>query len=267
MQLHLLETAYQKAYSLKRFGKTNVERLAEIGLIDSEVSCAHCVWLTERDIAILRDAGAKVAHLPSANLRLRSGLAPIKRMVEAGIPVALGTDNLGLNDDEDILQEARLAQVLQSPPGIGEPPIGPETALHWATQAGAQVLGMQGLGSLDPGSPADLVLVHIGSIERSLFEHGHDVAASVVQWIRQSDIDQVLVGGQVLVRNGRYVFRDRDELERKAYEGQRQWALTPAARFIRSEIAGRYASQEIGGEPYYPLHSRTAETTKGRTRQ
>jgi 5-methylthioadenosine/S-adenosylhomocysteine deaminase len=262
VQLHLTETAYSKAYSLKQFGKTTVERLAEIGFLDSDVSCAHCVWLTERDIRIMRDTGAVVVHLPSANLRLRSGLAPIKPMVDAGVPVALGTDNLALNDDEDILQEIRLAQLLQSPPGIGELPIRPETALHWATQAGAQVLDMKGLGSLEPGGPADLVLVDVGSIERSLFDHGRDIAASVVQWVRQSDIDQVLVDGRVLVRNGRYIYRDRDELERKAYESQRQWVLTPAIKRIRSEIGMRYAPQEIGGESYYRLQSRTAGNTE-----
>jgi 5-methylthioadenosine/S-adenosylhomocysteine deaminase len=267
IQLHLTETAYQKAYSLKKFGRTNVERLAEIGFLDADVSCAHCVWLTERDISIMRDAGARVAHLPSANLRLRSGLAPIKPMVDAGVPVALGTDNLGLNDDEDMLQEVRLAQLLHSPPGIGETPIRPDMALHWATQAGAHVLGVKGLGSLEPGSPADLVLVHVRPIERSVVEHGHDIAASVVQWVRQSDIDQVLVDGRVLVRNGRYISHDRDEIERKAYESQRQWMLTSAIRLLRSEIAERYASQEIGGTPFYRLHSRTAETTKRRKRQ
>jgi 5-methylthioadenosine/S-adenosylhomocysteine deaminase len=258
VQLHLLETPYQKAYSLKRFGKTNVERLAEIGFIDADVSCAHCVWFTERDISIVREVGAKVVHLPSANLRLRSGVAPIKPMVDAEIPVALGTDNLALNDGEDILQEVRLAQLLQSPPGIGESPIGADTALHWITQAGAAVLGLKGLGSLEPGGPADMALVHVRAIERSVFEHGHDVAASVVQWVRQSDIDQVLVGGRVTVSGGRYVFQDRDELERKAYEAQRQWPLTPAVRSVRSKIAARHASQVFGGAPYYRLHSRTA---------
>jgi cytosine/adenosine deaminase-related metal-dependent hydrolase len=258
IQLHLLETAYQKAYSLKRFGKTNVERLAEIGFLGPDVSCAHCVWFTEHDIGIVRDAGAKVVHLPSANLRLRSGLAPIKPMADAGISIALGTDNLALNDDEDILQEVRLAQLLQSPPGIGESPIRPEAALRWVTQAGAQVLGIKDLGSLEPGSPADLVLFHVRSIERSLFEHGHDTAASLIQWARQSDIDQVLVGGQILVRDGRYIFRDREELERKAYERQRQWMLTPAIRSVRSKIGERYASQDFGGAPYYRLHSRMA---------
>lgn len=256
LQLHLSETAYQKMYSLKRFGKSTVQRLADVGFLCSDVSCAHCVWLTQRDIGIMRESGAMVVHNPSSNLRLRSGLAPIRSMAEADVHIALGTDNLTLNDDEDILQETRLAQLLQSPPGIGEAPIPAQTALQWATQGGAKVLGIEGLGSLEAGSPADLVMVHNRSFDRAVFEYGHDIAASVIQWVRQSDIDQVLVGGRIMVRGGRYVFRDREELERKAYEGQRQWMLTPATRLIRSQIGERYASQDFGGQPFYRLNSR-----------
>ena len=122
-------------------------------------------------------------------------------------------------------------------------------------------MAIKGLGSLEPGSPADLVMVHTRSIERSVFEHGHDIAASVIQWVRQSDIDQVLVGGRIMVRGGRYVFRDREELERKAYESQRQWMLTPAAKLIRARIREQYGSQDIGGQPFYRLHSSINETT------
>jgi 5-methylthioadenosine/S-adenosylhomocysteine deaminase len=254
-------------YSSKRFGKTTVQRLADLGFLCSDVSCAHCVWLTKRDIGIMRETGAMVVHNPSSNLRLRSGLAPIRAMAAAGVHVALGTDNLALNDGEDILQEVRLAQLQQSPPGLEEAPIPPPDALRWATDAGAKVLGIEGLGSLELGSPADLVMVHTRSIERPVFEHGHDIAASVIQWVRQSDIDQVLVGGRTMVRGGRYIFRDREELERKAYESEQQWMLTPATRLIRSEISKRYASEDIGGEPYYRLNSQTEETTNGRGRQ
>ena len=257
LQLHLLETVYSKQYSLKRFGKTTVQRLADSGFLCSDVSCAHCVWLSQRDIGIMRETGAMVVHNPSSNLRLRSGLAPIRAMAEADVHIALGTDNLTLNDDEDILQETRLAQILQSPPGIGEKPIPARTALQWATQGGARVLGIEGLGSLEPGSPADLVMVHNRSFDRAVFEDGHEIAASVMHWVRQSDIDQVLVGGKIMVRDGRYILRDREELERKAYEGQRQWMLTPATRLLRSQIVERYASQDFGGQPFHRLNSQT----------
>src|SRR5262249_20765074 len=156
----------------------------------SDVSCAHCCWLTQRDIGIMRETSAMVVHNPSSNLRLRSGLAPIRPMIAEGVHVALGTDNLALNDDEDMLQEVRLAQLFHSPPGLGEDPIPPATALGWATEAGAKILGIDGLGMLEPGSPADLVMLHTSVLERAVFQHGQDLAKSVVQWVRQSDIDQ-----------------------------------------------------------------------------
>lgn len=255
VQLHLTETAYQKLHSLKRFGKSTVQRLADIGFLCNDVSCAHCVWLTQRDIGIMRETGAMVVHNPSSNLRLRSGLAPIRSMVAAGVPVALGTDNLTLNDDEDILQETRLAQLMQSPPGIAEAPIPAQVALQWATEAGAKVLGIEGLGSLEPGSPADFVMARNRSFDRAVLENGHDIAASVMHWVRQSDVDQVWVGGRIMVRDGRYVLRDREELERKAYEGHRQWMLTPATRLLRSQIGERYASRDFGGQPFYRLNA------------
>jgi cytosine/adenosine deaminase-related metal-dependent hydrolase len=256
IQVHLLETPYQKAHSLERFGKTSVSRLEGLGFLGGDVSCAHCVWLTERDIDILRSTGAGVVHNPSSNLRLRNGLAPIRVMAAAGIPIALGIDNLGINDDEDMLQEVRLAQLQQSAPGIGRPAIPAETALQWATEGGARTVGARGLGRLEAGSPADLIMVDPRPIEASVFGHGQDVAASVVQWVRQRNIDQVMVGGRILVRGGRYVFRDRDEVERKAVESGRQWLLTPAVRLIRAKIVESFANQQVAGEPYYRLHSR-----------
>src|SRR2546426_1768143 len=256
IQLHLLETPYQKAYALNRFGKTGVERLAELEFLRADVSCAHCVWFTERDIGIFRRTGAVVVHNPSSNLRLRSGLAPVGPMAAAGVPVALGIDHLGINDDEDMLQEVRLAQLLQSPPGIGQATIRPDVALSWATEGGAQVLGIQGLGRLEAGSPADVIMARVGPIQTPVLEHGQDLATSVVQWLRQGDIEQVIVGGRVLVRAGRYVGGDRDEIERRAYESTRQWILTPGVHFIREKIVESYSNQEVAGEPYYRVNSR-----------
>jgi cytosine/adenosine deaminase-related metal-dependent hydrolase len=255
VQLHLLETAYQKAAALATFGKTSVERLAEIGFLDADVSCAHCVWVTESDIRFLRDSGAIVVHNPSSNLRLRSGLAPVKPMAAAGVSVALGVDNLGMNDDEDMLQEVRLAQLLHSPPGLDQAEMHPETVLRWATEGGVNVVGNGSRGRLEIGCPADLVMAHLDRIKDAPSDTCRQVAASVVQWVRQSAIDQVMVGGQVLVRGGRYVLQDRDELERKAFQSRREWR-GPAIRVVKERIAAVHGTRQIPHDPYYPLHSR-----------
>jgi 5-methylthioadenosine/S-adenosylhomocysteine deaminase len=255
INIHLLETAYQKAHAMTRWGETGVDWLARTGFLGPDVVCAHCVWLTERDVERLRDTGAVVAHNPSSNLRLRSGLAPVRRMLEGGVPVALGTDNLGLNDDEDLLQEARLAQLLHSPPGLEVLPIAPEVVLGWATQAGAGVLGPDRLGRLEVGSPADLVLARLDSVARSV-DGPETVAAAVVQWLRPGAIDTVMVGGTVVVRGGRYTRRDRDEIERAAHDTVRRWSPGPAVRTLKEAVADLYRAWPGAVDPYYRLQSR-----------
>ena len=136
----------------------------------------------------MRETGAVVAHNPSSNLRLRSGVAPVRHMADRGVALVLGTDNLGMNDDEDLLQEARLAQLLHSPPGLDLPALPAETVLGWATECGADVLGASGLGRLEPGSPADLVLARLGPIARSI-DGPESIAAAVVQWLRPPAVD------------------------------------------------------------------------------
>jgi cytosine/adenosine deaminase-related metal-dependent hydrolase len=255
LNIHLLESPYQKAHALARHGETGVAWLARTGFLGPDVICAHAVWLTDGDIELVRDSGAIVVHNPGSNLRLRSGLAPIRAMAERGVPIALGTDNLGLNDEEDLLQECRLAQVLQSPPGLGLAPIAAATVLHWATAAGAGVIGRAGLGGLDPGAPADLVLARLGRIERAV-ENGRALAAAAVQWLRSSDVDLVMVGGRVLVRGGRYVPADRDALERAVWDTVRRYTPSPAVQTLKDAVTALYPEGPDASAPYYALHSR-----------
>jgi cytosine/adenosine deaminase-related metal-dependent hydrolase len=255
INIHLLETPYQKAHALERWKQTGVSWLAREGFLGPDVVCAHCVWLTEADVALMRETGAVVAHNPSSNLRLRSGLAPIRPLADRGVAVALGTDNLGVNDDEDLLQEARLAQLLHSPPGLDVAPLAAETVLGWATERGAAVLGPPRLGRLEPGAPADLVLAHLGPVARDL-DGPAALAAAVVQWLRPRAVDVVMVGGHVLVRGGRYVAGDRDAIERRAYETSRRWSPAPAVRLLKATVTDLYRDWPGGAEAYYRLQSR-----------
>jgi hypothetical protein len=100
-------------------------------------------------------------------------------------------------------------------------------------------------------------MAKLGPVETSVLRQGQDLAASVVQWVRQAEIEEVMVGGRVLVRDGRYVGGDRDEIERKAYESTRQWTLTPGVNLVRQKIVERYSGQNVAGEPYYHFHSRS----------
>ena len=255
INIHLLETPFQRAHAVERWGQTSVEWLARTGFLGPDVICAHCVWLTGRDVELMRETGAVVAHNPSSNLRLRSGVAPVRHMADHGVSLALGTDNLGMNDDEDLLQEARLAQLLHSPPGLDVPPIAAETVLGWATEKGADVFGPSGLGRLEPGSPADLVLARLGAIARSI-DGPASIAAAVIQWLRPPAVDVVMVGGQVAVRDGRYTLADRDEIERGAYDTVKRWAQGPAVRMLKDSVTDLYRAWPAGAEPSRSLRAR-----------
>jgi 5-methylthioadenosine/S-adenosylhomocysteine deaminase len=257
VQMHLLETPYQRSAALRKFGTSEIGRLADLGVLGPRVTCAHCVWATERDIQTIHEHDVVVAHNPSSNLRLRSGLAPIRAMWAAGVRVGLGTDNLGLNDDEDMLQEVRLAQVLQCAPGLDNPAITPHAALWWATEGGAAAMGRPDLGRLEPGYRADMVVARLDRIMCPAFEDGRDVAAAVVNWLRQEDIDRVIVGGVTLVEHGVYVAGDRTEARRRAYESVRRWSESAGVRATKDAIRAGYAGWSITGEPYHHYQSRS----------
>jgi len=120
IHIHMLETMYQKGYAQRTYGKTFGEHLNDLELLGPNVSCAHCVWLSEKDLDILASSGTSVIHNPSANLRLRSGIAPLGGMLARGINVGIGTDNGSLNDDDDIFQDMRLALQIHRVPGLHE---------------------------------------------------------------------------------------------------------------------------------------------------
>lgn len=207
---HVLETMYQKLYALKHFGKTFVEHLNDIGFLGPRISFAHGVWVTAKEIELLAESGASICHNPSSNLRLRSGIAPVNRMVDKGVNVALGTDGLSLNDDEDILQDLRLCANLHHIPGLGKPRLTPGQLFKMITINGARAtLFSDQIGTLEKGKRADVILVNL---ER-LTEPYRDPEVKIIDVLlgrgKTSDIDTVMVDGEILLRNRRHTKIDR----------------------------------------------------------
>jgi cytosine/adenosine deaminase-related metal-dependent hydrolase len=133
IHMHLVESFYQKEYGLRAWSQTPVAHLAELGFLGPELSCAHAVWLTGDDMDLLAQSGVTVCHNPSSNLRLKNGVAPVNAMLAKVINVALGTDSTAINDDDDMLQEVRLASKLHREPGIDAPALSTHQALGMAT--------------------------------------------------------------------------------------------------------------------------------------
>ena len=217
VHMHLVESWYQKEYGIRTWGKTPVAHLADLGFLGPELSCAHSVWLTEGDIELLADAGATVCHNPSSNLRLKNGIAPVNAMLAGGVNVALGTDSTALNDDDDMLQEMRLASKLHRQPGLNRPALDAHQALRLTTANAARPTGFDGrIGILEPGRYADMVLLDWNAMTAPYFEGTGDTAADAVNAVvyrgKSSHVDTVVIHGEVVLRGGLFVKANEEQV-------------------------------------------------------
>lgn len=159
IHMHVLETPYQKAYAQKRTGGSALAHLDRFGLLGPHFTIGHGVWMSEADIALAAKRGVCICHNCSSNFRLKSGRAAVNRFLAEGIPVALGIDEAGINDDRDMLQEMRLALRVHREPGIDAPCPSPAQVLRMATEHGARTTPFAGsIGRLSPGMAADCVV-------------------------------------------------------------------------------------------------------------
>lgn len=236
MHVHVLETAYQKAYAYRRAGVSAVQHLERIGFLGPEVTIGHGTWITDADIEILVATGTRVCHNPSSNLRLQSGIAPLNRLSERGVVTALGIDEAGINDDRDIWQEMRLALKLHRVPGIGaRVPPAPDV-FRMATEHGALTtqFGAE-IGTLEPGKAADMVLVDWDSIAEPYLDPDVPVVDALVHRGRISGVRTVVVAGEVVLRDGKSTRLDKQAIMAELAESLRQ-PLTPAEQ-RRREVA------------------------------
>ena len=214
IHMHLAESWYQKEYGIRAWGKTPAARLAELNFLGPELSCAHSVWLTEQDIQLLAAAGATVCHNPSSNLRLKNGIAPVNAMLTGGVNVALGTDSTALNDDDDMLQEMRLAARLHRQPGLDRPALDTHQTLRLATANAARPTGFDGqIGALEPGRYADIVLLDWDAMTAPYFEEpGPSPIDAVIYRGKASHVDTVIIQGETILRNGQFLKADEAQI-------------------------------------------------------
>ena len=165
VQMHMLETRYQRAYALRTWGKSTVRHLEEIGALGSSLTLPHMVWVDLDDLDLLAERDVGIAHNPSSNLRLRSGIASVPEFLAAGISLGIGLDGHTLDDDQDYLRELRLAWTLANRPGAESATVPASAIWSLGTTGGAAItLGKEiRLGKLEAGYLADLVLIDRGS--------------------------------------------------------------------------------------------------------
>jgi cytosine/adenosine deaminase-related metal-dependent hydrolase len=223
IHIHLSATMYERLYAQRTFGKSAVRHLNDLGFLGPEVTLGHGVWLTEEDVDLVARTGVSVCHNPSSNLRIRSGIAPINMLAERGVRIAIGTDEAGINDDRDMLQEMRLVYFLHRTPGLDEGvPTAPQV-LQMATEHGARTVGFgDQIGTLEAGKAADMVVMRLSNVTEPYLDPDLSIVDALVHRGRAADIETVLVDGEAVLRNGRFTRVDREEVLKALAESLRR---------------------------------------------
>lgn len=219
LHTHLLESKVQAIHCIRRWGKSAVAHLADIGMLGPRFTGAHAVWLTADDIHLLASTGATVVHNPASNLRLGNGLAPVRELLDAGVTVGLGTDGSMSSDNQDMFESMRFAALVSRSrfPYDQESWLDGTDSWDMATGGSARVLGMgNDIGVIRSGAKADLVLMR----EDSVFLHPlNDTVNALVYAETGAGVDTVLVDGTVVLANGRATRADENALYARAQEG------------------------------------------------
>jgi len=198
LHTHLAENEKDIVFSQEVFNQRPGEYAEEVGWVGDDVWHAHCVKLNGEEIDLFAHTHTGVCHCPSSNMRLASGIAPIRQMLDAGVPVGLGVDGSASNDGANLITEARQAMLLQRV--MGDPAgLKVREALEIATLGGAKVLGRNDIASISPGMSADIIAYRADTIE---FAGGqHDLVASLLL-CQPNRVDLSIINGEIVVKEG-----------------------------------------------------------------
>jgi len=197
LHTHVAETLDEEEFCLQRYGCRPVQYAADLGWVGEDVSYAHGVYLNDEEIGLLAETGTGVAHCPTSNMLLGSGIAPVRKMLREGVKVGLGVDGSASNDSGHMLAEARMAMLLQR---VKEGPqaLGAREVLEMATLGGARLLGREDIGSLEVGKAADLIAIDAGRLE---YAGAGDLVAAAV-FCAPAKVDFSVVNGRLVVEEG-----------------------------------------------------------------
>ena len=204
MHTHLAENDSDIRYSREKFNRTPAQYVEELGWVGHDVWHAHCVKLDDYGIKLFARTGTGVAHCPCSNMRLASGIAPVRNMLNAGMNVAIGVDGSASNDTSNVIAEVRQAMLLQRV-GYGPDAMTARQALEIATLGGAKVLNRDDVGSLAPGMMADIAVFDLN--KPGMAGAVHDPVAALV-FCNPGQVAWSIINGRVLVRKGEMVESD-----------------------------------------------------------
>ena len=198
LHTHVAETLDEEAFCLRKFGVRPVELMRQLDWMGPDVWWAHCVYVNNEEIQHMAATGTGVAHCPNSNMRLGSGIAPVRAMVDAGVKVGLAVDGSASNDSGHMLAEARQAMLLQRVKE-GATAMGAEEALWLGTRGGAAVLGRSDVGALEPNMAADLIGVKLDRLD---FAGAQADPLAALLFCTPPRVDLSIINGQILVQDG-----------------------------------------------------------------
>lgn len=210
MHVHLSESLQEHEACKTRYGMTPAAYLYQAGLFDVPTTAAHCVWLEESDLDLLRDKQVTIATCPASNLKLASGICPVAHYLEHGISVALGTDGVASNNNLDAFSDMKLMAMLSKAKAADPTVLPSRQALYIATRAGALAQGRPDCGLLAVGNKADLIVVDLNGKPHQ--NPMHDIPSNLVYATLGSDVCMTMVDGAVLYRDGTYTTLDLESV-------------------------------------------------------
>ncbi|MEF8722914.1 TRZ/ATZ family hydrolase [Candidatus Accumulibacter phosphatis] len=203
IHLHLHETGQEIEESVQRFGVRPIERIRRLGLLSPALIAVHGVHLEAHEIDLLAQHGCSLAHCPSSNLKLASGIAPISELVAKGINIGLGTDGAASNNRLDLFQEMRLAALLAKQQSGRADALNAHQVLHMATLAGARALGLEAqIGSITPGKAADLCAVALDDL---VLAPCYEPVSHLTYAVGREHVSAVWVAGRIRVEDGQLI--------------------------------------------------------------
>jgi 5-methylthioadenosine/S-adenosylhomocysteine deaminase len=242
LHIHLAETKAQAVVGQQIYGTSLLKHLDSLGVLADNLSLAHSIWLEDSDVELFASSGATPVHNPASNLRIGSGLAPVKQFLSAGVHVGLGTDGSASNDGQNMFDAVRLAALIHNQAGTDfNHWVTPVQALAMATRNGARAFGLDA-GMLAPGKLADIILL---KRDTPAFTPLNDVMSQLVFCENGSSVDSVIVNGELVVEGGRLTKVDEKEVLRLAERArsrlepsiQREMA---AAKTLESKLSEMY---------------------------
>jgi 5-methylthioadenosine/S-adenosylhomocysteine deaminase len=235
--IHLAETKTEIEEVSKKYGKSPVNHIENLGLLSPSLIACHCVWLTEGEMDILARRGVKVVHNPESNMKLASGVAPIPELLARGVAVGLGTDGCASNNNLDLFQEMDSAAKLHKVHRLDPTVMPSSVVLEMATLGGARVLGLEKeIGSLEVGKKADIIIL---DLNRPHLQPVYNIVSQLVYSAVGADVRDVIIDGKLVMHNRQLLTLDEETILQKAHE----W---------RNKIAGSQETEQVSENNFGP---------------